>query len=57
MASKEEKEKLQQQTNEVVLLNGPRHDKTCRERSSSVVECLTRDREATGSSLTSVTAL
>ena len=28
-----------------------------RERSSSVVECLTRDREAAGSSLTGVTAL
>ena len=28
-----------------------------RERSGSVVECLTRDREATGSSLTCVTAL
>ena len=27
------------------------------ERSCSVVECLTRDREATGSSLTGVTAL
>ena len=28
-----------------------------RERSGSVVECLTRDREAAGSSLTGVTAL
>ena len=28
-----------------------------RERSGSVVECLTRDREATGSSLTDVTAM
>ena len=28
-----------------------------RERSGSVVECLTRDRGATGSSLTGVTAL
>ena len=28
-----------------------------RERSGSVVECLTRDRGATGSSLTSITAL
>ena len=28
-----------------------------RERSGSVVECLTRDREAAGSSLTDVTAL
>ena len=31
-----------------------RHD---RERSGSVVECLTRDRRAVGSSLTGVTAL
>ena len=30
---------------------------TVRERSGSVVECLTRDREAAGSSLTSVTVL
>ena len=29
----------------------------CRERSGSVVECLTRDRRAAGSSLTGVTAL
>ena len=29
----------------------------CREHSGSVVECLTRDRMATGSSLTDVTAL
>ena len=28
-----------------------------RERSGSIVECLTRDREAAGSSLTGVTAL
>ena len=28
----------------------------CRERSGSVVECLTRDRRAAGSSLTGVTA-
>ena len=33
------------------------YDSNCRERSDSVVECLTRDREATGSSLTGVTAL
>ena len=30
---------------------------TIRERSGSVVECLTRDRRAVGSSLTGVTAL
>ena len=29
----------------------------CRERSGSVVECLTRDRRAAGSSLNGVTAL
>ena len=29
MASKEEKEKLQQQTHEVLLLYGPRREKTC----------------------------
>ena len=32
-------------------------DQISREHSGSVVECLTRDREATGSSLTGVTAL
>ena len=32
-------------------------NKTPRERSGSVVECLTRDRRAAGSSLTGVTAL
>ena len=30
---------------------------SCRERSGSVVECLTRDRRVAGSSLTGVTAL
>ena len=33
------------------------HHLTCRERSGSVVECLTRDLGAAGSSLTSVIAL
>ena len=33
------------------------HRQTVRERSGSVVECLTRDRRAAGSSLTGVTAL
>ena len=33
------------------------HMAETRERSGSVVECLTRDREAAGSSLTGVTAL
>ena len=33
------------------------HSNPCRERSGSVVECLTRDQRATGSSLTGVTAL
>ena len=33
------------------------HTSTYRERSGSVVECLTRDRWVAGSSLTSVTAL
>ena len=32
MASKEEKEKLQQQTHEVLLLYGPRREKTCPRR-------------------------
>ena len=31
--------------------------RTCRERSASVVDCLTRDRGAAGLHLTSVTAL
>ena len=34
-----------------------RSDQTFLERSGSVVECLTRDRSAAGSSLTGVTAL
>ena len=35
----------------------PHQNKKGRERSSSVVECLTQDRRAVGSSLTGVTAL
>ena len=35
---------------------GPNFKLLCRERSGSVVECLTRDREAAGSSLTGITA-
>ena len=35
----------------------PKQTLSVRERSGSVVECLTRDREATGSSLTGVTGL
>ena len=35
----------------------PYNHNLSRERSGSVVECLTRDRRAAGSSLTSVTAL
>ena len=38
----------------IILLGIP---SACRERSGSVVECLTRDRRAAGSSLTDVTAL
>ena len=39
-------------------LTRPWYEKNClRERSGSVVECLTRDRRATGSSLTGVTVL
>ena len=39
-------------------VDGPVYSKvTCGERSGSVVECLTRDRRAAGSSLTGVTAL
>ena len=37
--------------------NKSRYHKTLRERSGSVVECLTRDQEAAGSSLTGVTVL
>ena len=44
-----------------VLLNYVQSSRVCnisaRERSDSVVECLTRDREAAGSSLIGVTAL
>ena len=42
-----------------VCVNGRFHVSTLfvRERSGSVVECLTRDRRAAGSSLTGVTAL
>ena len=40
----------------VIMQGEPFHRCMCRERSGSVVECLTRDREAAGSSLTGVTA-
>ena len=39
------------------LLVSPNIQTYFRERSGSVVECLTRDREAAGSSLTGITAL
>ena len=39
------------------VLNGPGDMTKIKERSGSVVECLTRDRRAEGSSLTGVTAL
>ena len=41
----------------VHLQNYSRHNEGKGERSGSVVECLTRDRRAAGSSLTGVTAL
>ena len=46
-----------QRANLEILTCGPLICTMIRERSGSVVECLTRDRRATGSSLTGVTAL
>ena len=40
-----------------LLTNESMFKEAARERSGSVVECLTRDREAAGSSLTGITAL
>ena len=40
-----------------ILISQPNHMLLVRERSGSVVECLTRDRRAAGSSLTGVTVL